>query len=119
VPLRRGIPKSEPFLLQKRPSCIFQSMTPRLGKIQAGQGSDGANYASVSMDRAHWKPRYKGAGKFGTGKRPQMILPGGNTPGPGAHDGTGTLRWPPPYAVKSKMQLGGFKADLPARTNQR
>lgn len=106
-----GIPKSEPFLLQQRPSGFFQSMTPRLQKITQNDPGEPA-YASVGMDRAHWKPRFKGAGKFGTGKRSELASRGG-TPGPGEHDGKGTSRWPPAYERKSKMQVGGFKADVP------
>lgn len=107
-----GIPKSEPFLLQRRPSCIFQSTTPRLGKTRGAPGGEPV-YASVSMDRSHWRPRFRGAGKFGTGQR--SVVGKSGTPGPGAHDGVGTSRWPPPYSAKTKMQLGGFKADLPHR----
>ena len=53
-----GIPASEPFLLQQRPSCIFQSMTPRLGKMLAGQGAEPV-YSSVTEDRRAWKPKFK------------------------------------------------------------
>eukprot|EP00740_Mantoniella_antarctica_P001512 CAMPEP_0181360500 /NCGR_PEP_ID=MMETSP1106-20121128/6705_1 /TAXON_ID=81844 /ORGANISM="Mantoniella antarctica, Strain SL-175" /LENGTH=311 /DNA_ID=CAMNT_0023473789 /DNA_START=30 /DNA_END=965 /DNA_ORIENTATION=- len=115
-----GIPRSEPFMLQRRPSCIFQSTTPRMGTFAGrGEGAGEPVYASVSMDRAHWKPRFKGAGKFGTGKRPPMVLPGGDTPGPGAHDGAGTSRWPQQIPAKAKLQLGGFRADLPRPPSKR
>ena len=43
-----GIPKSEPFLLQSRPSSIFQSMTPRLGRSQTGLGLEPV-YASMAV----------------------------------------------------------------------
>ena len=116
-----GIPKSEPFLLQKRPSCIFQSVTPRLTKSVETQGAKEPVYSSLALDRAHWKPRFKGAGRFGTGKRTTIGPKAGDwgighspvepvRPGPGTHAGAGTARWPPPHADKSKLQLGGFKA---------